>query len=131
MAIYLYFDGEARAALEYYARIFQTPIVQLLTLGEMPEPPDNPALHKRIMHGRITLPGQDIMVADSWEPGVLPDLSGFAIELEYEDLGQARRIHAALSRDGEDTSGFGPTFWARGFGTCRDPFGVPWMINCD
>ncbi|PJE31465.1 PhnB protein [Pseudooceanicola antarcticus] len=131
MAIYLYFDGEARAALDYYARIFRTPIEQLLTLGEMPEPPEQVSLHRRIMHGRICVMGQDIMVADSWEPGVLPDISGFAIELEFEDLDQARLIHLTLSGEGEDTSGFGPTFWARGFGTCRDKFGVPWMINCD
>ncbi|WP_010141833.1 VOC family protein [Oceanicola sp. S124] len=131
MAIYLYFDGEARAALDYYARTFRTPIEQLLTYGEMPDPPEQPVLHRRIMHGRLSLPGQDIMVADSREPGVLTDLSGFAIELEYENLDEARLVHATLSREGVDTSGFAATFWARGFGTCRDLFGVPWMINCD
>jgi PhnB protein len=25
---------------------------------------------------------------------------------------------------------FGKTFFSKGFGTCRDQFGIPWMVNC-
>ena len=43
--------------------------------------------------------------------------------------GEAQRTFAALAEGGEVQMPFSATSWSKGFGSCLDSFGVPWMVD--
>ena len=55
---------------------------------------------------------------------------GFSVSLTVMDLADAERKFKALSQGGTEIMPFGKTFFAKGFGMCRDQFDIPWMVNC-
>ena len=129
---YLTFDGTARAAITFYAKVFGTEPIAMMTFGEMPDggAPD-PALQDRIAHARIKVHGRDLMVSDTgpWSPH--QGFAGFNIQVDCDSVNEAHDVFAALSEGGEITMPMAETFWAPAFGMCKDQFGVPWMVNCD
>ncbi|PJE30727.1 hypothetical protein PSM7751_02928 [Pseudooceanicola marinus] len=132
MSIYLFFNGQARSALNFYAEVLGGEVEHVLTYADMPEPPPLPReKHHWLMHGHMTSSYAEIMVSDRDGPEAAVDYMGFAIEIDDEDPGIAHHLFLRLSDRGEVILPFAPNFWAQGFGTCRDRFGVPWMINCD
>ena len=56
---------------------------------------------------------------------------GMAISLNYESAEKAREIFEKLSQGGTVLMKFEPTFFSPGFGTCKDKFGMPWMVHTD
>jgi len=86
--------------------------------------------HKdRIMHARITIDGEVLMASDAY-PGNFTKPQGFAVSLQVEQPADAERRFKALADGGSITMPFGKTFFSKGFGTCVDKFGTPWMVNC-
>lgn len=126
---YLVFDGDCEAAMRFYADIFGGEVVVLMRFAELGEETP-PGLEEKILHAQIRVGTRMLMLSDS-APGEYVPPVGFHIQTGHEDMTEARRVFAALSADGEVTMEFEKTFWARGFGMCRDKFGVPWMVNCD
>ena len=43
----------------------------------------------------------------------------------------ADRIFKALAENGRMTMPIQKTFWAVRFGMLVDPFGIPWIVNCE
>ncbi len=134
MATYLFFDGTARAAMEFYARVLGAEITAALSFAEIPPGDDQPPLPEsmkdRIMHGLLRFDGQTLMVSDTFDPPGTTEMRGFSLQVDRVDPDSARALFDALAAGGEIRMPFGPTFWARGFGRCTDRFGVPWMVNC-
>lgn len=132
MSIYLFFNGQARSALNFYADVLDGTIEHVLTYADMPEPPPLPRdKHHWLMHGHLISEYAEIMVTDR-DPADGSILhSGFALEIDVDDPAVALHLFLRLSDRGEVIQPFAPNFWALGFGTCRDRFGVPWMVNCD
>ncbi len=128
---YLTFDGTAREALEFYARVLNGTVGAAMTFAEMPEEDIPEAMCNRLAHGRVVFDGGTIMVSDTWGPESDAKHSGFSLQTEWPTVEAAKNAFEALSEGGNITMAFGPTFWAAGFGMCRDRFGVPWMVNCD
>ena len=132
MSIYLFFNGQARSALNFYADVLDGEVEHILTYADMPEPPPLPRdRHGWLMHGHLTSAFVDIMVTDRHDTEGPVAYTGFAVEIEHDDPGTARVLFDRLAGRGQVIVPFGANFWARGFGTCRDRFGVPWMVNCD
>lgn len=130
---YLTFDGTAAEALAFYAKVLGGEILFSQTFGESPMRDEIPAeFHGRIMHATVKLPDGPLMASDSgpWAP-VSGPMQSCSLSLAFEDLGKARRVFEALGEGGTVTMPLQPTFWAAGFGTLTDRFGVPWMVNCE
>ena len=51
--------------------------------------------------------------------------------VELPGAEEARKVFDALSEGGEIRMEFQPTFWAAGFGTLTDRFGVRGMVGCE
>ena len=127
---YLSFNGNCGDALKFYQKVLGAKIESTHPWGggppEMQIPPD---YKDKLMHAQITIDGEVLMAADA-PPGQYHKPQGIAVSLQVEDPADAEKRFKALAEGGTVTMPFGKTFFSKGFGTCRDQFGIPWMVNC-
>jgi PhnB protein len=127
---YLYFNSNCEAAFKFYEKALGAKIEMLLRNEEGPaEMQSPPERKKNIMHGRISIDGQLLMGSDT-PPDHFHKPQGFSVSLTIKDPAEAERKFKALSEGGSVNMPFGKTFFAKGFGMCVDPFGIPWMVHC-
>lgn len=125
---YLNFNGNCRAAFDFYREVFRGEIVMRMTYGDSPMRDQMPADgHDRIMHCQLEAGGAVLMGADGPPQ---PAGAGTCISIQVDAPEEAERIYAALSAGGEVQMPLQETFWAHRWGTFTDRFGKPWMINC-
>ncbi|MDQ3575917.1 MAG: VOC family protein [Actinomycetota bacterium] len=124
---YISFNGNARAALEFYEEVFGGTLA-LNTFGEF-DAGDGPEADK-IMHGQLdtasgyTLMGSDTPPGMEYSPG-----NTMTVSLSGDDAGELRGYWDRLSAAGTVTMPLERQMWGDEFGMCVDQFGVPWMVN--
>lgn len=131
---YLIFDGDCRAAFEFYQRCLGGEIVAMLPYSQAPESENLPAESRdRIMHTRLVVDGQALMGSDNTAECPLPyeGIKGAHISISVETLEEAERIFHALADNGTLRMPLEETFWAERFGMLVDKFGVSWMVGCN
>ena len=128
---YLTFDGQCEAAFKFYENVLGGKIEAMMTYGSSPMAEQTPAdWRNKIMHARLTV-GEKMLMASDAPPDRREAMKGFSVTISLDDPGQAERIFHALSEKGTVQMPIQQTFWAARFGMLSDPFGTPWMINCE
>ena len=128
---YLHFNGNCEAAFNRYAELFGGKITFKMTHGESPMAANvGPDWQGKIMHatlavGDTTIQGMDAPSTRYSTP------AGFSLSITTKDPVEAEKLFNALSEGGMVKMPLQKTFWARSFGMLVDPFGIPWMINCE
>jgi PhnB protein len=127
---YLNFNGNCRAAFDFYREAFQGEITMRMTYGDSPMRDEMPAdSHWLIMHNQLQADSATLMGADGPPPH--DDTGGNTyISIQVNSVEEAERIFAALSAGGEVQMPLQETFWAHRWASFTDRFGKPWMINC-
>ena len=126
---YLNFNGNCRAAFSYYEKHLGGKIQMMMTHAEGPPHPNAPPdWGGAIMHAQILIGGTLLMASDV-PPTLQQPIRSVYLHLELGEIDEAERAYAALSDGGEALMPMAETFWARRFGTVRDPFGVLWMVS--
>jgi PhnB protein len=129
---YLGFNGNAREALEFYAK----------TLGARPDMTaygDTPAAqhvpvsaHDRIMHGVLMLNGSAILMGSDAPSGTPSQpMSGVQVSLSG-DAGTDAELsgyYDRLAQGGTVVEPLEQAPWGDKFGMVTDPYGVLWMVN--
>jgi PhnB protein len=124
---YLTFDGNARAAMRFYATVFGAEL-NLTTFGQYGT--KDAALRNKVMHAMLetdrgfTLMASDLAPGMEHSPG-----TNIAISLSGDDADVLRSYWKKLSRGGEVTMPLEKQMWGDEFGQCRDKFGIAWMVN--
>lgn len=131
---YLFFDGRAEEAIEFYKRALGAEVAMLMRFKDSPEPPPPgmvpPGSENKVMHATLDIRGATIMASDG-DCGGKPSFSGVSLSLSAKDDAEAKRLFDALADGGEVQMPLGKTFFASSFGMLADRFGVPWMIIAD
>jgi PhnB protein len=126
---YLAFNGDARAAMEFYRDVFGGRL-QLNTFGEYGGP-DAPGA-ELIMHSLLETPGGFVLMGNDTPPGT-DHKPGGAISVSLSgssaDRGELRGYWGRLSAGGTVIMPFGKQVWGDEFGMCTDKFGVTWLVN--
>jgi PhnB protein len=120
-------DGNARAAMEFYHSVFGGDLAAN-TFGEFGAP--DAALADKIMHAMLTTgDGLALMGADS--PPGMEHVAGnnIAISLSGDEPDRLREYWTKLSDGGTVTTPLEKQMWGDEFGTCKDKFGIEWMVN--
>ncbi|MFY1690130.1 VOC family protein [Plantactinospora sp. WMMB782] len=123
---YLSFRGDARAAMEFYQRIFGGNLV-VNTFGEFGTEGEQ---SDQVMHAMLetergfTLMGSDVPAEMDHEPG-----NAITVSLSGEDGDELRGYWTALADGGIVSVPLERQMWGDEFGACVDRFGVPWMVN--
>lgn len=129
---YLSFQGQCAEAFAFYGKLFgATP--QTHSFADIPEgsgmPPLPPEQKTWLMHAQIDTPDGVLMGADMPPQFGGQAQAGVSISVMREDEAEAHALFDALARGGAVTMPFAPTFFAKGFGMCKDRFGTSWMVS--
>jgi PhnB protein len=128
---YLQYNGQCEAAFNFYEKCLGGKIAFKITYGESPMADQTPSEFRgKIMHMRLIV-GDKILMGSDAPAGRYEKPQGFSVSLGIETPEEAERIFKALSEKGKVAMPLEETFWARRFGMLVDPFGIPWMINCE
>jgi PhnB protein len=126
----LSFNGDCKAAFEFYEQCFGGSMQTMMTWGESPMADQIPAeWHDRIIHASLRV-GPTALLGGDAPPDRYEEPKGLSVTIQIDEPAEAERIFAALSTEGTVTMPIQETFWAARFGMCSDRFGIPWMVNC-
>ncbi|MFV0557250.1 MAG: VOC family protein [Enterococcus sp.] len=136
MDIYLNFTNQAQGAMNFYAEIFDVPIEQVMTYGEMPEADEmnlDDATKKLIMNAQMTIDGTIVMFSDVPKGMAEPVITGNNVSLviEAQSAEEATQLFNRLAVGGTIQMPLEKTFWASLYGMLTDKFGIIWQINLD
>ena len=131
VAPYLFFDGRAEEAVEFYKRALGAEVEMLMRFRDNPDNPPSgtmpPASADKIMHMSLKIRGAQVMVSDGHCQGA-PSFQGFSLVLHAADETEAEKLFAALAEGGEVQMPLAKTFFSPRFGMVADRFGVSWMV---
>lgn len=126
---FLAFDGNCRAAMEFYRKCFGA---ELFLLPYSEAPGDLPAKARatdRIMHATLTNRSTLLMAADTMPGEPFRQGNNFSVMIHCESREEIERLFAGLGEKGEVTMSLQNTFWGARFGTLTDQFGIRWALN--
>lgn len=125
---YLFFDGRAEEAAEFYKRALSAEVEMLMRFRESPEPTSiPPGGEDKVMHMSLKIGGQRLMGSDGHCQGA-PKFAGVSLSLTVADEAEAEKVFAALADGGEVQMPLAKTFFSPRFGMLADRFGVGWMV---
>ena len=131
---YLSFQGQCAEAFAFYGKVFgATP--ETSPYSEIPADAGGPELSPEqkgwLMHAQIVTPDGVLMGADMPpQYGGVPQ-AGVSISVTRDDGAAALALFERLAEGGRIAMPYGPTFFAKGFGMCRDRFGTHWILSTE
>lgn len=130
---YLFFNGRAEEAANYYANLLDGRIEYLHRYDMIPPTPEMPvpeACKQFVAHCNVVFPGGIMSLADT-----LPDDKrdfgnrGYMLTLECESIAQAERIYAKLAENAQQiVYELGEIYFAKRYAEVVDRYGVSWAI---
>ncbi|HUY85042.1 MAG TPA: VOC family protein [Candidatus Dormibacteraeota bacterium] len=126
LAVYLYFEGECREAMEFYKGIFGGEL-SLQTYAEVPGMETDADKKDWIMHANLT--GGDVKLMASDTEKASPAAAKIDLSIGGSDDTRLREIFGKLSAGGKVNSPLKKEFWGDIFGSLTDKYGVNWMVN--
>ena len=125
---YVYFDGRAEEAIEFYRKAIGAELVMLMRFKQAPEQSMiSPGIGEKVMHATLRIGETTVLISDG-RCGGEARFAGFSLALRPSSDAEAEKIFKALSDGGKVTMPLAKTFFATSFGMLADRFGVPWMI---
>ncbi|MFL6646997.1 MAG: VOC family protein [Sulfurifustaceae bacterium] len=128
---YLFFDGRAEEAIEFYRKALGAEVNMLMRFKESPEPAKPgmlpPGSENKVMHASLRIGDTTVMASDGQCSG-RTNFQGFALSLDARDEKDAERLFTALANGGQVQQPLTKTFFSPRFGMVTDRFGVMWMI---
>jgi len=125
---YLFFDGRAEEALEFYRSKLGAEVLMMMRFKESPEPiPGKAPPADKVMHAAFRVGDTKVMASDGNCTG-RPSFQGFSLSLTAADEAAAKRLFAALADGGQVQMPLAKTFFSPAFGMVADRFGVSWMV---
>ncbi len=121
---YLFFNGNAKEAMEFYKSVFGGKLDISLT----DDAPDYPGKVKgQIMHAMLSGGDVRLMASDSSKASATS--AKIELSLSGDDEAKLNKIFEDLSRGGKAKMPLEKQFWGDTFGTLTDKYGIDWMVN--
>lgn len=131
---YLNFPGNTEEAFSFYRGVFGGDFAGVVRFRDFPDNGMGVAEQELDRIAHICLPiGENIMlmgtdVTESWKDGFVIGTNSY-IHLEVGSTDEANRIFDALTEGGTVEMSLTRTDWAEKYGSCRDRFGIQWMVS--
>lgn len=132
--LFLYFDGNCREAVDYYAQVFDVEKQPVMRFGDMPpgqgfQMPEE--AKDLIMYTFLPIMGSNVMFSDVF-PGTPYFLgNNINITISSKDIEEIQAWFSRLSQDGTVTMQLQETGFSKCYGSVVDKFGVPWQLVLD
>ncbi len=128
---YLFFDGRAEEAIEFYRQALGAEVTMMMRYSDSPDPmPPGmvpPGSENKIMHASLQIGDATIMASDGGCRGA-SSFQGFSLSVSAKDQPEAQALFDRLGDGGQVQMPLGKTFFAPAFGMVADRFGVSWMV---
>ena len=124
---YLFMDGRAEEAIEFYKKAIGATVNTQLRFKENPDAVCAPGSENKIMHADISIGETRMLLSDGHNKGQ-PNFQGFGLALTTKTEAEANKVFDALAAGGKVTMPQAKTFFSPRFGMLADKFGVNWMI---
>ena len=128
---YLFFNGRAEEALDFYKRAVGAEVTELMRFKDGPETSPPGMVPKswsdKVMHAIVRIGDTQLMASDGCSEEQLT-FRGFSLSLAVTSETEADRCFIALADKGKVDMPLSKTFWSTRFGMVTDRFGVAWMI---
>lgn len=132
--VYLNFQGNCRAAVEYYAEVFNLGTPNIMAFGDVPPDPSYPLPEEAkslVMHARLEISGSVVMFSDTFPGMPFTPGNNFSLSLVSTDLEEVKAAFHKLKEGGNITMELQETFWSKCYGSVVDKFGIAWQFNYD
>lgn len=125
---YLFFDGRAEEALEFYTKTLGAKVGMMMRFKESPDQSMcSPGSENKILHAYFRIGETQLMASDGRNTGN-PNFKGFALSISVKTPAEADKLFNALAEGGKVNMPLSKTFFSPRFGMVADKFGVDWMI---
>ncbi|MGA8324384.1 MAG: VOC family protein [Xanthobacteraceae bacterium] len=125
---YLFFDGRADEALEFYKKAVGATPKMLMRFKDAPDQAMiSPGSADKIMHAAVEIGDTTVLMSDGRCTGNT-NFQGFALAFSARDEAEADKVFGALGEGGQVTMPLAKTFFSPRFGMLTDKFGVGWMV---
>ena len=128
---FLMFDGNCREALEYYKKVFNSEVKNLMTYGDAPPSPNYsiPESDKnRVMYSDIRIGEIDLMFSDVPTGDGITKGDNILLALGVDKKEEVIRIFNCLKENGKVNMDLQQTFYAELYCMVTDKFGIIWQI---
>lgn len=130
--VYVFFNGNCREAVEFYAQVFRTEKPKIMTYGDMPPSPGSSLPEKAkslVLHTQLNISGSNVMFSDF--PTGMPFTAGNNINLVIasKDTDEIKTLYDKLKEGGTVRMELQETFWSKSYGMLTDKFGVGWQLS--
>lgn len=128
--VFLNFDGDCRAALTFYADVFQVDMpASLMTYGQAPGFAGPDADRERIIYASLPVFGSNVMFSDCPSGTDYVKGTNIALTLGTSDEAEIRRLYAALGEGGTVELELGKTFFSELYAMVTDKFDITWQLS--
>ena len=130
--LYFFFDGNCREALEFYARVFNSSVNNLMTYGEAPPDPENPVSEEnrdRVLYAGVPIGNMVAMFSDVPFGSEYTIGTNISPTIGEEDKQELERLFNELKEGGEVRLELQETFFSECFGMVVDKFGILWQLT--
>ena len=134
LEVYLYFSGNAREAVEFYSKVFETPMNEIATYADMPADSGMAPLENTehlVMNTSLLIRGTTVMFSDEYPESSKDSLikgNNVALVLSDPSEDTIRNFFSQLKEGGSVINELEKTFWSPLYGKLCDKFGVYWEI---
>lgn len=131
-AVYLNFNGNCRAAVTFYAKVFGIAQPQIMTFGEAPPDPSftlPEGAKDLVMHAELTIHGTQLMFSDTMPGMRFIQGNNISLTIVSKDLDEVKALFAKLKEGGTVGMDLQETFWSKCYGSLTDRFGIPWQLS--
>lgn len=132
--IYMYFEGNARDAVDFYSEVFEVKKNEIMTYGDQPTDSNvkmSESERKLIMHTDLVIDGTSLMFSDiSTLMTSQPVTKGNAISLVISNDNKMyiKNIFDKLKIGGKVEMELEETFYSKLYGRVQDKFSNTWEI---
>jgi PhnB protein len=128
--VFLNFDGDCRAALEFYANVFGLEITEhIMTYGQNPEGSFGEENNDRILYASLPIFGSNVMFSDCPSGSDYVKGTNIALTLGTPYADKIKSVFNALADGGEVIMPLGKTFFSDFYGMVTDKFGITWQLS--
>ena len=127
---YLFFDGRAEEAIEFYKKAVGAKVTALMRFKDNPDNAQCPGpagSENKIMHANVQIGESVVMISDGQCQGKMK-FDGFSLSLSASNPDEANKLFKAISEGGQVMMPMAKTFFSPAFGMAQDSFGVTWMV---
>ena len=126
---YIYFNGNAKQAIDFYERIFKGEDKQIMYYKDVPENPEfkiPDSMRERVLHSEMTISSTKVHFSDAQNEMTPGNNISFA--MQFDTPQEVRDKFNALKDGGEILMELAPQFFSPMYGWVRDKFGISWQL---